>query len=157
MKNSKRAAWLVMVALLVIARTAAGQGTLQVAGKDYKLQHVVAYETKYFDNKAIAVFLCAKPIPMEKLKKALKAGSDDDFTYFEPQVKLTFDQSGKLISVFAWADNSSMSASGSVGAAKVEASFNDGKAHGTVALAKEDSSPKYRFDVTFDTPILKSP
>ena len=156
MKNSKRAAWLAMVALLVIVRTAAGQGTLQVEGKDYKLQHVVAYETKYFDEKAIAVFLCAKPIPMEKLKEALKTGSDN-FTYFEPKVKLTFDQSGKLISVFAWADNSSMSTSGSIGAAKVEASFNNGKAHGTVALANEDSGPKYRFDVTFDTPILKSP
>jgi len=57
MNNSKSAALLTMAALLVIAWTALGEGTLHVAGKDYKLEHTVAYETKYFDNKGIAVLL----------------------------------------------------------------------------------------------------
>jgi len=151
MKNPKGAVLLTTAVLFVIAPIAAGQGTLQVAGKDYKLEHPVAYETKYFDNKAIVVLLCAKPIPVDKLKKALKAGSDDDFTLFEPQVKLTFDPSGKLMSVFLWANNNSINFSGAVEGAKVDANFANDKAHDKVALANE----KCHFDVAFDTPIMK--
>ena len=73
---------------------------------------------------------------MEKLKKALKAGNDDDFTLFEPLVKLTFDPTGKLMSVFVWADNTSINYSGGVEGAKVDVSFVNDKAHGKSDVGK---------------------
>ena len=88
---------------------------------------------------------------MDKLKKTLKARGDDNFTLFGPLVKLTFDSLGKLISIFAWTDNNSINYCGAVEGAKVDASFADDKARGKVALAED----KCKFDVAFDTPILK--
>jgi hypothetical protein len=155
MKIPKRALWFLIAAAFVVARTAPAQGTLHVDGKDYKLQHVVVYETKFFDDKAISVLLCEKPIPIEKLKEELKKGSDDSFFIFEPEVKLTFDPSGKLLGIFLWADNNSISVGGTMDNAKIDASFNGGKAKGKVALAKGDGSSKYAFDVSFDAQVVK--
>ena len=71
--------------------------------------------------------------------------------FLGPLVKLTFDSLGKLISIFAWTDNNSINYCGAVEGAKVDASFADDKARGKVALAED----KCKFDVAFDTPILK--
>jgi len=154
---SKRAVLLASIALLASGQLLHAQGTLRVVGKDYKLEHVVAYETKFFDDNVNAVLLCAKPIPIDKLKAELQKGSDTGFFLFEPEVKLTFDQSGKLLSVFIWADNKSISTGGTMDEAKVEADFKDGKAHGKVAMNSEKDDPKYRFDVVFDVAVMKSP
>jgi hypothetical protein len=141
--------------LLVMTSVAGAQGTLQVDGKDYKLENVVAYETKSGDDKENVVLITAKPIPMDEFKAKLKAGSVDNFFVFDPQVQLTFDQAGKLQSLFVWADNNSISGGGSLDDAKVEASFAGGKAKGKVAVTKEESDPKYKFDVSFDASIMK--
>jgi len=154
MNLSARVAFLFIVALFV-ARATSAQGTLHVAGKDYKLEHVVAYETTSGDEKESVVLLCAKPIPIEELKDKLKRGSADSFFIFEPQVQLTFDQAGKLLSVFIWADNTSISTGGTMDATKVESSFSDGKAKGKVAMAKDEGSLKYDFDVGFDVALTK--
>jgi hypothetical protein len=55
MNFSERVVWFAIATILIGARIAGAQGTLHVAGKDYKLEHVVAYETKFFDDKAISV------------------------------------------------------------------------------------------------------
>jgi hypothetical protein len=155
MNFSKRAACLAIAALSAGTPVASAQSTLQVAGKDYKLEHVAAYETKSGNEKETVVLLCAKPIPSEELKDKLKRGSADSFFIFEPQVQLTFDEAAKLSSVFIWADNNSISTGGTMENDKVEASFKDGKAKGKVAMAKEDGDPKYRFEASFDVPLLK--
>ena len=116
------------------------------------MNHAVAYAAKFFDSEATVVLLCSKPIPMDKLKEALKSDDDDnDFSLPEPRVKLTFEPSGQLMSVFAWADNRSISLSGKAEGAKVDATFANGKAHGKVTV----KSDKCQLDVSFDTPILK--
>ena len=155
MKFPKCAAWIASAGFFAGAAVVSAQSTLQVAGKDYKLTQAVAYETKSGDDKETVVLLCANPIPIDELKDKLKRGSADSFFIFEPQVQLTFDAGGKLSSVFIWADNNSISTSGSMDATKVETTFKDDKAKGKVAMAKEDGDPKYRFDVIFDVPVIR--
>jgi hypothetical protein len=155
MNISKTSAFLAIAAIVLGARVVAAQGTLQVAGKDFKLEHAVAYQTKSGGEKETVVLLCAKPLPIDKLKEKLKQGNAASFFIPEAQVQLDFDQKGKLGSVLIWADSTSISTTGTEEGDKVEAKFSDGKAQGKVSMSKQNSTPKYKFDVSFDVPFIK--
>lgn len=132
------------------------EGTLQLDGKTYKLEHVVVYETKAFDEDAIAVLLSDKSISIEKVKKSLAdgKGSDDSLFLFQPHVKVTFTPAGEAQYCNAWADNFSLSVSGT----KLSGEFQikDGRVTGKTALANdEDGRSKGTFTATFNAPLLK--
>jgi len=107
-------------------------GTLSVAGKSYKLAHVVAYDTKVDDEPLISVLASDRPIAVDKIKASLKEndGSDERLSLSQPHVKVTFDKSGKIGSCSAWANNSFFSDSGDslTGELKLDGSRVTGKA-----------------------------
>lgn len=135
------------------------QGTLQVAGQNYPLKHVVAYETKVFDEVGIAVLLSDRPIAVDKLKAALKAdgGSDDHFNVFQPHVKITFSKSGEASFCNAWAANTSISVSGSK--LKGELAEKDGRVSGKASMdyGEEEAERKSGFELQFDAPLIVTP
>lgn len=134
------------------------EGTLKLDGKTYKLEHVLIYETKAFDEEAIAVLLSDKAIPVDKLKKSLTEGngSDDSLFLFQPHVKVTFTPAGKPQFCNAWADNYSLSVSGT----KLTGAFEikEGRITGKTALANDDDGgSKGTFAATFSAPLLVFP
>ncbi|HTN00990.1 MAG TPA: hypothetical protein VL132_03885 [Planctomycetaceae bacterium] len=134
------------------------EGTLKLDGKTYKLEHVLIYETKAFDEEAIAVLLSEKAIPIDKLKKSLTEGngSDDSLFLFQPHVKVTFTPGGKSQFCNAWADNFSLSVSGTKLTGEFE--IKEGRITGKTALANDDDGgSKGTFAATFSAPLLVFP
>ena len=92
----------------------ANSGKLLIGNKTYKLENVVGYEMKRFDEPATTVVLSEKPLNMAKLKAALGKKAADDYFEFTPQVQLIIDAEDNLSSVSIWADNVSISGNGSL-------------------------------------------
>jgi len=134
------------------------EGTLTINEVSVKLTHIVIYEAKFFDELRINVFASSEPIPLEKLTDSLKKdGTDDDFFLFEPNVKLTFDEKGKLASFNAWADNTTVARSGGDDlTGKIET--KDGRVTGSASnKSKEDDTFKCDFDIKFSGNLMKAP
>jgi hypothetical protein len=130
-------------------------GSLMMAGKTYKLAHVVAYETKVSDEPETAVIASDRPISVETIKKSLKEndGSDDGLFLTQPHVRVLFDKAGEPTSVSAWAANFSTSTSGSglTGALKVDG----GRATGKAKLEKSGEGDFVRsFEFEFSVGML---
>ncbi len=134
------------------------EGTLTINEVSVKLTHIVIYEAKFFDELRINVFASSEPIPLEKLTDSLKKdGTDDDFFLFEPNVKLTFDEKGKLASFNAWADNTTVARSGGDDlTGKIET--KEGRVTGSASnKSKEDDTFKCDFDIKFSGNLMKAP
>jgi hypothetical protein len=112
-------------------------GSLMMAGKTYKLAHVVAYATKVSDEPATAVIASDRPIAVETIKKSLQEndGSDDGLFLTQPHVRVLFDKEGEPTSVSAWAANFSTSTSGSALTGKLKA--DGGRATGNAKLEQQ--------------------
>lgn len=135
-----------------------GSGTLLIGKKTYKLEHVVAYQSKVFDDDMINVIMSDRAIPVDKLKAVLRdgKGTDDGFSLFQPHVKVTFNKEGKPSFCNAYADNSSLSVSG--GGLKGELAVKEGRVAGNVVLeAAKDEERKSSFDLRFDVALLVVP
>src|SRR4051812_17738490 len=50
------------------------KGKLEIGGKTYTLKYAVAYSVKVFDEVATSVIFAEQPVPVEKLKAALRDG-----------------------------------------------------------------------------------
>ncbi len=147
------------IAQEVPAKTASvpgSQGTLSIGGKTYKLIHAVAYESKVFDDYLISVLTSNEPIAVDKLKAALKEGkgTDDKFTTFQPQVKLSFNKkSGEVSYCNSYADGHSFSASG--GGLKGQVVVKDGRVTGNCSrVGEEGKTNETSFDVKFDLELI---
>ena len=116
------------------------QGTMQLGAKTFKLEHVVAYKSKVFDEEMTNLFFSDKPIDVKKLQAALQKGdgSDDGFVTFQTHVKVTFDNDGKPAYCNAYGDNNSVSVSGP--SLQGELKLENGQAEGIVALVKDPES-----------------
>ncbi|MCI0747715.1 MAG: hypothetical protein L0Y58_20100, partial [Verrucomicrobia subdivision 3 bacterium] len=160
-------AWLLaVVATLGLAATLPAQeksktavksgGTLKIGDMTFKLTHAVAFESKSSDEKELNILLGVKPIPVDKLKAALeKEGSDSSFFFFEPQVKVKFEE-GKASYTFAYADGTSINLSGSKRLTG-EATLKDGVVSGQAKLEanpEDEGRFKCSFDIQFSEKLL---
>jgi hypothetical protein len=132
-------------------------GTLWVDDKPYTLNHVIAYRTKFFDDPCTAVLLTEKPLKaaeLAELKQLLASeGKDSGFFAWTPSLKLLFDEAGKPVYAFVWADNNSISSNSDM---EAQAQKREGRIVGRGVRKQDDSSngPNYRFDVAFDVALL---
>ena len=136
-----------------------GLGTLWIGDKTYKLQQATAYRSELFGDPCTVVLLTARPISerqMSQLKKMLEEeGNDDAFFVRGPNVRLTLDESGELMSLFAWADNLSISSSGGDNLA-VNVDISGDRISGTAKMSEpeEIGESTYRFVVKFDVELM---
>lgn len=152
----------VSLTLLASARSEAAdmacEGKLEIGGKTYKLTHAVAYPTKLFDEEVINVLTSSKPIAVDKLKTALRTGDggDDRFMIWDPHIKISFKKSGEVQYCNAWADNISISMSGSNLTGDV--SIKNGRATGKATLVPDQFTKHIRgFQLVFDVSLLANP
>jgi hypothetical protein len=131
-------------------------GTLKIADQEYKLTNAVAFESLQSGEKQLNILLSVKPIDKAQLKAALeKDGSDDSYFFFEPQVKVKFDEKGKASYTFAYADGTSIN----VGGTRLtgEAAVKEGKVTGQAKLALDPEDKgrfKSQFEIKFSEPLL---
>lgn len=133
-----------------------GQGTMNIGGKQYKIAYVVVYESKVFDQTMVNVLASDTPIPVAELRKILanNDNSDDKFSFFHPNAKVTFGKDGKPAFCNAWADNHSISLSGS-SSLTGDLTVKDGRAKGQMQMKYgDDTPPKHSFDISFDAELI---
>lgn len=132
-------------------------GKMLADGKTIKLANVVAYETKVFDERRVAIFFTEKPINLAKLKDSLKKnGTDDGLFEVQPQVKVEIDKNDRPAMMRLWVNNVSLNSNADlVGDVIIE----DGRARGTVKLGKpaEFFDKEYSFELTFDVDVILLP
>lgn len=133
------------------------QGTISMGDKTYKAEHAVAFEDASRSEKSTVVLISPERIADEKLRASLKKhGNDEDFFLFQTQVKLRFDQDGKLSFLFIWADGTSINVGSSDLDGKI--ALENGRVSGRAAYKKEkepgSSFAAHGFDVKFDLPLL---
>ncbi|MGQ0635042.1 MAG: hypothetical protein ACT4QC_10555 [Planctomycetaceae bacterium] len=133
------------------------EGSLEVGKGTYKLQHVVAYETKDDnddDDGRISVIASDRRIPIDQIKKTLREneGSDERLFLLQPYVRVVFRKTGEVESGNAWADNSSFSTNGDALTGKVQ--IENGRARGQAKLALPPSRDfKQNFQIRFDVAL----
>ena len=141
---------------------AKGAATLWIGKKEYKLNHLIAYKSKFYEddpNLFTMVMATEKAVAnseIEKLKQSLaKNGTDDDFFLFVPNIKLTFDPDGGLMHFHGWADNKSLNGGSDVEAEITEkAGVVTGKA--VMPEAAKFFEETYRFEMNFAVKLLGS-
>ena len=131
----------------------ANSGTLTIGTDTFKLANVVGYKMKSFDEPRTTIVFSEKPLNMTKLKATLGKEAADNYFEFIPQVQLTIDADENLASMSIWADNVSISGSGTL---EGDIVIEDGRARGTARLAKpgEFLDREYQFELSFDVDIL---
>ncbi len=129
------------------------QGSLQIRGTTYKLDQAAAYSSIVLDENCINVLLSSQAIPVDKLKDSLNDGNDDKFTFFRPNVKVTFNKEGKVRFFNAYADGQSVSASSSD--LKGQLLVKDGRVNGSCTYTPDDK--KIGFDAQFDLVLIPIP
>lgn len=165
-------AWLLVAALLG-AQAAAGQenkeetkaankGTIQIGAEKFLLSHAIAYETKFFFGKKVAVVVMTEKAMPEKalngLKAALARDGEDGGSFWSgvptPYIKMTMvpDQP-PMVNVHAGGGALSSNV-GFESTAKVA----DGRVRGRVFMPKKREAfggKEFLLDVTFDVPLLQ--
>jgi len=136
-----------------------GLGALWIDDRQYKLRGVTAYRTKFFDDPVTVILLTERDIndhQRSKLQEMLASGGDDEFFIMGPNVKLTIDESGELVSLFAWAENLSINGSQGV---EIALTMSGDRVRGTASMAEpgEIFDSTYRFEVEFDTELVSAP
>ena len=124
--------------------------------KTYKLKHAVAFQGHWFDERVPTVLFCEKPIPLEKLKAAVKKGFDEQEMLLLSlgRFLVVRFESPEEPTVSGWADNLSL---GSTHALTSKASIKDQRIRGTIAMPEpEELGPfKFHFEMKFDLSISK--
>ncbi len=131
-------------------------GTFKLEKKSYALKHVLAYETTFDEEDAIAVVLSGPTIPGEKIKEAREAEKDGgDGSFDKPFLKLVFKKTGELQTWSAGAGGTSLGRqSGSAtGALKLQNGRVSGQA--SQPLQTDGMFPS-GFDAHFDVALLKA-
>ena len=135
-----------------------GLGTLWYGDKAVKLQHAMAYKSKFFDDPCTVVLLTARPTSerdLNNLKKMLtEEGNDDAFFARGPHVKLSLDENGELMFMFAWIDNMSINSNSGV---EVDIQIEGDRVQGSADMpeAQEIADEEYRFEATFDVELMQ--
>ena len=131
----------------------ANSGKLIIGKKTYNLANVVCYEMKRFDELVTTIVFSEKPLNMANLNTALGKKAADDYFEFTPQVKLIIDADDNPSSMSIWADNVSISGSGSL---EGDIVIEDGRARGVAKMTEpgEFMDSEYSFEVSFDTNVL---
>ena len=129
-------------------------GTLWVDDKPYTLNHAIAYRTKFFDDSCTAVLLTEKPLQaaeLAELKELLaREGKDSGFFAWTASLKVLFDDAGKPVYAFAWADNNSISSNSGFECAGTKARGPNRGPWSDKTGRFRPGGPNYRFDVAFD-------
>jgi len=129
------------------------EGTLTVLGRDYKLSHAVAYETKSDDFELVTILASNRALPIGEIQAALrKDKNDESISLSQPYVKVVFSKAGEVQHCNAWADNGSFSTGGSH--VTGELAVKDNRAIGKTdsPLQGEDKS-KRGFSFRFNLPL----
>ena len=130
--------------------------TFMVNKKTYPLKHAVAFQGYWFDEKVPMLLFCEKPIPLDKLKAAVKNGFDKQemFMLRLGRYLLIRFTSADTPTISGWADNLSL---GSTSDLKSDTKIKDNHIQGTVAMPQpEELGPfKYQFKARFDLAITK--
>jgi len=137
-----------------------GLGTFHIDDKPYKLRHATAYPSKFFGDPCTVVLLTSSALEerdLQDLTQSLKDdGNDGAFFPLTPHVKLSFDnESHELVSMFIWADNNSLSTSGSENfVAKFESA--DGKIKGAVKTSspQDIGNSTIQLEANFDVELM---
>ena len=134
-----------------------GLGTFWLGEKSVTLRHATAYRSKFFDDPCTVVLLTVRPLPerqLEELKRMLKEdGNDDAFFPGGTQVKLTLDEAGELMFLFAWADNMSINSNSGV---DIDVKIDGNRVQGAANMSDpgEVADTTYRFEAKFDAELL---
>ena len=133
-----------------------GLGSLWLDDQQFKLRDVVAYETKFFDDPVTVILFTERKIndaQLGKLRTMVAAGGDDEFFVSGPNVKLTLDETGDLVGLFAWADNYSINGTDGV---EIALSRSGDSISGKAGMPSPGTifDSTYRFDVDFETEII---
>jgi len=140
-----------------VAQEMAPAGKLVVAGKEYALKHLVAYETGDEDEKMVSVIASDRPFNVAEIKASLKEndGDDDELSLEQTHVRVRFDKEGKPDSASVKTRNISSSTNSSklTGELKVDA----GRATGKVSLPLQGEGQfALSFELAFSVGLLGS-
>jgi hypothetical protein len=132
--------------------------TIRAGGKDFKLAYGVAYQAPDDDKTKTEVLLSTKPINVEKLIALLNNGQDGgDALGFDPQLKLRYDDTGKLSYLFLYADGLSVNLSGQgEDTIQAEIAINGDRAKGKAVLVMPGKlfDNEYTFTAPFDVKLI---
>lgn len=127
---------------------------LHIDSKTYKLEYGVAFQAQRYDKPSTEVLLSVKPIAADKIAPLINQGKDgDDVLRFDPQIKLRFDENGKLDYLFLYADGLSVNLGGpGPDVVTAEMTVSDGRVRGKALMEKPGAlfKQQYRFEAVFD-------
>ncbi len=129
-----------------------GPGSFVIGDKTYKLEHVVAYETKLDDATLITVLASDRRISADKIKAALRegGGSDERLSLDQPHVKIVFDKAGEAIQCLGSADGRSFAGGDLTGELKIAG----GRVRGQAKMTRKDERVfKLSFELRFDVEL----
>lgn len=132
-------------------------GELTFGDGQWKLAHVVAYESKQFDEIVTKVMVSEKPINMAKLKASLaEDGTDNGIFELQPHVTLEIDDNDSLQRVAIWVDGASVSSNADL---EDDITIADGRVRGTAKLTEPGTvfDKTYNFNVSFDLEVMRLP
>ena len=128
---------------------------MHLGDKEIELNHAFAYRGKFFEDPCIVLVLSEIPVSDEKrtrLQEQLAENPENAMFFAEgANVSLTLSEDGELMSMFAWADNTSISRSRG---AAVEVAIKGDTINGRAGMASEGSGEHdLEFHAEFDTEI----
>ncbi len=130
--------------------------TFVVNSKTYNFKHAVAFQGYWFDEKVPTVLFSEKPIPLDRLKAALRKGFDGQemFTLRLGRHLIIRHTSADKPTVGGWADNLSLGGSSDL---ESEIRVDEGRIRGKVAMPKADQLGPftYRFEAEFDLELAE--
>jgi len=134
---------------------------LWVDGKKYNLPYGVAFQAIKYDRPVTELLFSLKPIPADKIALLLNQDKDGgDVLRFDPQIKLRFDEAGKLDYLFLYADGLSVNLGGPKPEdVPAEISVADGRVRGRAEMARPGAlfKQEYRFEANFDAKLAAAP
>ncbi len=139
----------------------ANSGTFVIRGKTYKLEHVMAYESKNGDEERITILASDLKIPVDEVSKNLREKDRSDLSLFIQQSNIRFDfsRTGKPIACRGMGDNYQF---GGFGKLTGELKLDAGRARGQVTFTttKDDERIlefKSNCELTFDVVVGADP
>lgn len=148
------AAFQVVAQKVSVAEQKQTGANLYVDNKTYKLEYGVAFQALQYDKPSTEVLLSVKPIAADKIAPLINQGKDGaDVLRFDPQIKLRFDENGKLDYLFLYADGLSVNLGGpGPDVVTAEMTVADGRVRGKALMVKPGAlfKQQYRFEAAFD-------
>jgi len=132
--------------------------TVLYAGKKYALKHAAAYQKEEFEQLATVIMFCDKPIPLEKLRRAIAKEDLSLFDVFEFEIPTYFEMTltGDYTSITCFVEGASLNLTSDE--IKATAVTRNGRVRGKVQLPKpkEFFGKPFRFDAAFDLELLRA-